>query len=201
MKKIIALLILTFTLLIISNVESSAQCTSCPGNTTPTSFPITLATGCVAYVHYCFDCAPTGHPVAQFCMVAIPNNASCNGLVIDSDFFKTIREEMMKNLSSICSNVWGSVPPCSTSTRYSLEIVMTNCMEVIDDFNNPGYRILKPCDADPGLCSKEYEVCWNGSEWEVDVKSVNFESGECDYLPFELNQYSLPSWCTSIGCE
>ena len=118
MKKISALLILTFTLLIISNVESSAQCTSCPGNPTPTSFPITLATGCVAYVHYCFDCAPTGHPVAQFCMVAIPNNASCNG-----------------------------------------------------------------------------------SEWEVDVKSVNFESGECDYLPFELNQYSLPSWCTSIGCE
>ncbi len=201
MKNFISLLIITFSLLIISTAESYAQCTSCPNNSTPTAFPITLASGCEAYVHYCFDCSPTGHPIAQFCMIAIPRDNACNGITINSEFFKVIREKMMEDLSSICSNVWGTPPPCSTLTRYSLEIVMTNCMEVLDHPTDPNLIIIKPCDAEPGLCSKEYEVCWNGTDWEVKVISVNFEPGECDYLPFDLDPFSLPSWCTSIGCE
>lgn len=201
MKNFISLLIITFSLLILSNEESDAQCTSCPAGSTPTSFPITLATGCVAYVHYCFDCAPSGHPIAKICMVSIPRVSACSGILIDSQFWIDIRREMMKDLVTICSNAWGSVPPCSTSTRYSLEIVSTECMEVIDHPTDPGLLVLKPCDLEPGFCSKEYEVCWENGVWNETIKSVNFEPGECDYLPFELNPWSLPSWCTSIGCE
>lgn len=201
MKKIIFSLIITFTLLILSNVESKGQCTSCPGNTSPTAFQITLKTGCDAFIHYCYDCAPTGNPIAQFCMIAIPNAPSCNGITIDAQFWRDVREAMMIDLASICSNAWGQIPPCSTSVFQSLEIVIANCMEVIDHPNDPTLKIIKPCDAEPGLCSKEYEVCWDGNEWISTVTSVNFEPGECDYLPFQWDRHSLPSWCTSIGCD
>lgn len=201
MKKIVFSLIVTFTVLILSNNESIAQCTSCPGNTTPTAFAITLKTGCTAYIHYCYDCAPTGNPIAQFCMISLPNNPNCNGITIDAQFWKDVRDSMMINLATNCSNIWGQVPPCSTSTFQSLEIVVANCMEVIEDPNDAEIILIRPCDAEPGLCSKEYEVCWDGDEWVSTVTSVNFEPGECDYLPFELDIYSLPSWCTSVGCE
>jgi len=201
MKNFISLLIITFSLLIISTAESYAQCTSCPNNSTPTAFPITLASGCIAYVHYCFDCSPTGHPMAKICMVSIPRVSACSGIVIDSQFWIDIRRAMMVDLNTICSNAWGNIPPCSTSTRYSMEIVSTECMEVIDHPTDPELIIIKPCDLEPGFCSKKYEVCWDNGAWLENTISTEFTPGECDYTPIVLDPWSLPSWCTSIGCE
>jgi hypothetical protein len=201
MKKILIFSILTFTLLLFSNVESKGQCTSCPSGFVTTAFPITLKSGCEAWVHYCYLCSPTGNPVAQFCGIYIPKTTACNGILINDAFWEMLREEMMIDLVySACFDIYGELPPCSTSFRKSLEIVVADCMEVYEDVTSPEIVILRPCNADPGLCTKEYEVCWNGTEMESNVVNVNFEPGECDNLPFVFDIFSLPTYCFSSGC-
>ncbi len=88
-KKLFISLILSFSLLILSNVESKGQCSSCLSGMTPASFVFTLSTGCQITVNYCWKCPTPPHlpGAATLCNISIPSG-NCIGIVIDVTFFK-----------------------------------------------------------------------------------------------------------------
>lgn len=72
MKRILFSLIFTFSLLILSNVESKGQC-SCPSGYTHTIDTVNINGTCELYVEYCYKCDPhTLYRSVQICNIIIP---------------------------------------------------------------------------------------------------------------------------------
>jgi hypothetical protein len=93
-------------------------------------------------------------------------------------------------------------PPCNAPGPWShtAEITSADCWGMEDDLENMVVKIV-PCDADPGLCYKEYKYCWNGTELIKDfVRSELLQEGECDesqtpITPIMGNSYPCWSSC------
>ncbi len=179
MKNFISLLIITFSLLIISNVESSAQCTCPPAN--QKTFNMTIpGTSCQVTVVYCLDCQPTGHASMELCHVINPYDNPCIGMAIDAAFWIAVKKAMVLDAAIIC----GNIGPCPQRKIY--EIYDAACKRLV--FVNPPdqvpYILLEPCPADPGICKQEFELCWDGFNFNVNVSApVLIETGECNYQP------------------
>jgi len=124
MKKIIFSLFITFTLLILSNVESIGQCPSCPSPYS--SYSTTFSNGsCTLTVNFCLDCAPTGHPVMSICSITVPN--SCSSVNVNASLWNLARNEMLVKAVSVC----GGVGPCPQ--RVAIDIYQAQCWQLEND--------------------------------------------------------------------
>lgn len=160
MNKFFITLIFTFSLLILSNVESKGQCASCPTNFTPKVVNVTI-NGCNVTIHYCKFCHPTGHPEAKLCGVYFPT--TCGNIVIDYDFWYQVREALILDMSIDCLE---SIGPCPERTSFSIEEGF--CLGIYpDDPQNPTEYVIKNCDGQAGTCYKEYEVCYENGEFSI----------------------------------
>ena len=180
MKNLISLLIITLSLLILSKEESDAQCTCPPAN--QKTFNMTIpGTSCQVTVVYCLDCQPTGHASMELCHVIIPNSYHCYGIPIDAAFWASIKQSMVFDAAAYC----GNIGPCPQKVVY--EVYDAACKRLV--FVNPTdggapYIKLEPCPADPGICKQEFELCWDGFNFNVNVSApVLIETGECNYQP------------------
>jgi len=173
MKNVFLLLIITFTLLIVSNVESKSTC-SCPTNYTPQTFTVTLPSGCVVDINYCLFCQPTGHPILELCSVTL-YTGSCTNINVDFNFWNLIRTEMIKHGVTNC----GNVGPCPE--RVTMDIYQATCLKLVNDWDNGMVHIVS-CDLEPGKCIQEYEVCYVGLQLQITKigNAVVIEEGECD---------------------
>jgi hypothetical protein len=189
MKRIFLILILTFTLLILSYVESNGQCSSCPTNFTPKSVNLNLGGGCFVTIHYCSYCHPTGHTEGKLCGVYIP--VTCGVITMDYAFWWKVREAMILDMATICEDEIG---PCPERTSFSIEEGFCYGIYPNHPQNPTGYNI-KPCEADPGQCYKEYEVCYEGTELIYTVVDTYIVPGDCDVMEFDFDPNDPPYYC------
>ncbi len=194
-KKLFISLILSFSLLILSNVESKGQCTCPNSNYQQASFQMTLANGCPITVNYCRLCHPTGNPEARLCSIEIPyTNINCQNMVIDSYFWAQVRLEMVKYIYYNCISL--EVLPCPHQTL--VDIYSASCYYMLD---NPIAQMIeiKPCPYDPGLCLQEWEICYDIDEDIVTYSPKGepylLEEGNCSGPPPIIEYISTPSDC------
>jgi len=146
-KKLFISLILTFSLLIMTNVESKGQCPSCPSPYTNHSVNHTLTTGpnagCEITINYCLFCHPSGHAESRLCSVTIPYTTNpydpCFGMTLDANFWNEVRHAMIFNSAVVCGNI-GPCPYRVVFTTYQ-----ANCMELTIDWGVFPIFVIKPC--------------------------------------------------------
>jgi hypothetical protein len=188
-NKIIISFMLTFTLLLVSNVESNGQCASCPSGYSPQSVPLDLGSGCVITIYYCMLCHPTGHSEAKLCGVFIP--ITCGVIDIDMNFWKMVREALIIDLATACDDEIG---PCPERISFSIEEGF--CLGIYPNHpTNPTGYIIKNCEADAGTCYKQYQVCYVGSALTYHVVNTYIVPGDCDFMEFEFDPNDPPYYC------
>lgn len=178
MKKIFFSLIITFSLLILSN-EESIGC-SCPQNYSFKSYLITLPnTNCVIQFNVCIKCSPTGNPEVRFCSVYIDiNDPSCTNANINPVDWSNMKKEVMGLVLKDCPET--QIPPCPTQSNWTANYYEAFCLEAI--YNGVEERVeLIPCDVSPGLCETQYSACMNNGQIVVTIQSGPSvsETGDC----------------------
>ena len=178
MKRIFYSLILTFSILILSNVESNGQCSCPPAN--QVSFNMTLPSGCKITIVYCRDCQPTGHASMELCHVIIPYSGACIGMAIDQAFWLEVKKAMVFNAAAAC----GNIGPCPQKVVYEIYDAACKRLVFVNPPDQPSYIKIENCPNDPGICKQEFELCWDGFNFNINVSNpVLIESGECIYQP------------------
>ncbi len=152
MKRIFYSLILTFSLLILSNVESNGQCSGCSSPYASQTATYVYNSSCSITINFCLDCSPTGHPIMKLCSITIPYNSNCYNIPIDPTFWNNIRNEMLIKAALVC----GTFGPCPQ--RIAADIYQATCWKLENDWELGMVHIV-PCDEEPGSCMQEYEVC------------------------------------------
>lgn len=191
MTKFILTLFITFTLLILSNVEGKGQCSSCPSGYTSESVNHTLSNGCEVTINYCLFCQPTGHGAVRLCSVTIPYTNDpfdpCYNLVIDGIFWDEVREAMTFNSAVEC----GNIGPCPQRMNY--EVYQASCMQATIEWTPyPPRYVLKPCPQEAGECMQEFEICWEPTGFKITKQPpVLLDPGECSPAPISLDPDDL----------
>jgi len=202
MKKIIFSLFITFTLLILSNVESIGQCPSCPSPYVSASFQFTLPNGCGPItVNYCRDCSPTGHPIVKLCSVEIPYYITqCQNLQLGYSFWDEVKRQTLLNMYVYCINL--EILPCPQRTV--VEFYNTNCMTVEADITSQFWNLV-PCEQDAGICMQEWTLCWDYNQpgegklvLERNGSAVIIEEGSCGFTEPILNSQTFSYPCFNI---
>jgi hypothetical protein len=191
MKKIFISLILTFALLILSNVESRGQCASCPSGYVPQQVNLDIGGGCIVTIHYCMLCHPTGTPEAKLCGVYIP--VSCGVITMDYEFWWNIRKKLITDLAIKCSYS-GEIEPCPQQNVFSIDEGFCYGIYPNHPTNPTGYDI-KPCVGEAGECYKTYEICWEGSDLKLKVINQTIIPAGCDVMEFEFDPNDPPYYC------
>ncbi len=69
------------------------------------------------------------------------------------------------------------VGPCPQ--RVAIDIYQASCWKLENDLENQMVHIV-PCDEEPGMCLREYEVCYNGGTLTITIGDTSvIEEGEC----------------------
>ncbi len=185
MKKLILSLFLTFTLLILSNVESKGQCATCPSGYTSKSVNHVLSNGCEITINYCIFCGPTGHGAMKLCSITIPYHAApnpCYNMVIDGSFWQEVKHAMVFNAAVEC----GNIGPCPQRVNY--EIYQASCWKLDIVWGQFPRLEMKPCPLEAGECLQEFEICWNPTGFVIDPKPpVLIDPGECTFQPIPID--------------
>jgi hypothetical protein len=193
MKNIISLLIFIFALFIMSNVESNGQCASCPSGYTGYSLSYVIpATSCTITVNYCLLCSPTGNPVVRLCSIEVPHISACNNLILNSGLWDMIRTQTLKDAVNYCTGI----PPCPT--RKTMELYQADCFKLENDYIN-GRVLILPCDAEPGECYQEYEICWESGNLNISKVGTPIltDEGDCGPEFIEIDPDDLFEGCFS----
>lgn len=129
MKNIISLIILTFALLIASNVESKGQC---PTGYTQQIITINMG-GCLYDVNVCYKCpSPTSHfPDAEVIvvdMVKQPTNPPCNnGWTTEQELSYARNYFNTGQFIWYFACLWAEIPPCPTPSSIDFHVLWPNC--------------------------------------------------------------------------
>lgn len=177
MKKIFLSLLITFALLILSNVEGKGQACSCPTGYSTVSFDYEYNSSCTLTINLCVMCHPTGHPEIRLCGVTFDyGNSKCDQITIDPNFWAEIRKQSVLHVNGNLCNI--GVGPCPQLATY--EYYNGMCKEIINDtFNDLIY--IRNCDGEAGLCISESYLCWNGSELIYTANPPHYvDDGDCD---------------------
>jgi hypothetical protein len=175
-KKLFFSLILTFTLLIISNVESNGQCTDCPAGWFNYSFVYKSSRyDCDITVHYCTNCAPHGFTEIKICNLIIPTD-TCS-ITLNPLFWENLKKAVVVQSLSEC-NMLGIVPPCSTFSRTQVIVTSADCFRAEFDDIAEVANIL-PCEEDEGECVQEFSVCFNGTDYILTF-TPGTPDGDCE---------------------
>ncbi len=156
MKKLFISLILTFTLLILSNIESNGQC-----ETGYTSKTVTIQAGnCEYYVEVCYKCEvhfPGTVRINKFWLVdSTCNNALDIDLVVNT-FYITMRDGAFI-YSNFCPDGLYNTPPCGGGYN-QFEIHYAYCWQQWYRHNGDGpVREYWPCE-DNANCTETFKVC------------------------------------------
>ncbi len=111
MNKFFITFFLTFTLLILSNVESKGQCTDCPMGWFNYSFVYEVpGTDCEITVYYCTNCAPTGHVTVHICNIIVPYE-DCE-IQLNPGFWDGLKKAAILDALTKC-DLLGAAGPCS----------------------------------------------------------------------------------------
>jgi hypothetical protein len=195
MKKLFISLILTFILLILSNVESNGQCSSCPSGYESKSFQATLpGSSCIVTFNVCVFCAPTGNPQVQFCNAYFPSSCFSNQ-VSAFDWF-LMKKEVMGKILMDCET---EIPPCSTMSKTASEYYEAACL--IASFNGAENRIeFQPCNSTPGTCRTDFAACVEDDEIVIEITGgpTVTDTGDCGPAVLNLNPLILPMACFSF---
>jgi hypothetical protein len=196
MKKIILSLILTFTLLILSNVESKGQC-----ETGYTSKTLTIQVGNCDYgVEVCYKCE-LHHPgtirMKKFWLI----DSNCvNSLDIDivvNSLYLEISDGSFI-LTNFCPDGLYNTPPCNEQgTSYNeFTFYYAYCWQQWYRSNGVAFvREYWPCEENAG-CEERIKVCWDEDEEEF-VTDREVISPPQD-PPCELQWFEV-TWPTTLG--
>lgn len=194
MKKIILSLIITFTILILSNNESIAQCPS--GFTLKT---VTLTIGPCDYdIQLCYKCGITNPGEVTIVDIKLKDN-SCTPLPLEQVFDGIYAS--ISNYQFIYTELCPSynAPDCDDQSDVYI-INHWNCWEaeLVEYFGDTTY-VYRPCNYD-SYCKEYAKFCWDPiSETYIKTYHDIVQIGEpnCDdteiwevTLPTQLNQVS-----------
>jgi hypothetical protein len=173
MKKFILTFILTFTLLILSNIESNGQACSCPTGWFDYSFDYVVpGTSCTITVNFCTNCAPTGHTLIELCNIVVPYSSACE-ITLNPPFWTQLRNALAVNAIISCDL---GTEPCPG--RNQTIVSHGACMKL--EFDDIAQEVtIEKCDQDPGVCETEIFVCWNNQYIPI-PQSTSSTGGECD---------------------
>jgi len=194
MKKIIFSLIITFTILILSNVESNGQCPS--GFTLKT---VTLTIGPCDYdVRLCYKCGLANPGEVSIVDITLKDD-SCTPLPLEQVFdgiYATLNNYQFI-YNELCTSY--SVPNCPNLSDI-FTVKWWCCWEVerVEYFGEETYK-YRPCNYD-SYCIEYLQFCWDAIEEVYEqhyYDIVSFGSPDCDEtevweitLPTQLNQTS-----------
>lgn len=184
MKNFISLLIITFTLLIISNVESRGQYT-CPTGFTSATITMNIG-GCNYDVFICYQCDPTfpgyvevkdiiKHPTTPPCI------SSFNGSQI-AQFVYTYLTSGDFMFSNLC--FWNKLSPCPY-WGHDISYEFTTCWkEDINTtwFNEPTTAIVPCIPSDK--CIVTYEYCIKGDKINKNLRNLQFVNNNASCLEY-----------------
>jgi hypothetical protein len=189
MKNFISLLIITFALLVMSNVESKGQCAS--GYSSKT---ITLTLGnCDYVIDVCYKCEVT-NPGSVYIRQITEVDSSCNNaLPIDQIIAQAYAEISTGAFiySNLCIDSWYDAPPCNGGTAYKeFEIIFNYCWQI--RLGDNGYEYI-PCE-DNATCIEKLKYCYNTITQEYDkILPSTFSSPQTPPCELEVNEITLPS--------
>ncbi len=190
MKKIIFSLIITFTLLILSNVESNGQCAS--GYSSKT---ITLTLGnCDYVIDVCYKCEVT-NPGSVYIRQITEVDSSCNNaLPIDQIIAQAYAEISTGAFiySNLCIDSWYDAPPCNGGTAYKeFEIIFNYCWQI--RLRDNGYQHVFefiPCE-DNATCIETLRYCFANPGYTKLTSS--YSSAQSPPCELQLNEITLPT--------
>lgn len=200
MKKLFLLimLILAFT----TNELKAQSC--CPSGYTQVTFDkfyvdsTGTTTTCKIYITYCYLSAPSGFVYVNLCYITL-DPTSCPINVASEHFMSWIENEVLQHSGTI-----HTYPPCSAPppNSHTYEYTAAVCWGM-EDINIEGYPMVRliPCPAAPGLCYKEYKICFDGTKIiEIFIRAEVIDEGDCDeattpIFPTLGNTYSCWNSC------
>lgn len=185
--------------MILSNVESKGQCSSCPENYSPVSYTIDFpgVNGCEVTFYFCTFCPPTGSPQVTFCNASF-KMPECT-VTITPAMWLELKKEVMGLVLEDCE--FSGIPPCPTWSYQAVDYFEADCLIGIQYSN--GDVGFEPCPNDPGVCKIEFAACMDGDKIKVDVISgpTAIDEGDCGPAVVNLGPYTaLPSACFTL-CE
>ncbi len=183
MKKIVSFIIITFALLILSNVESKA---SCPTDYTSQTMTINVG-GCQYYVDVCVLCpSPTSHypdegGIIVNSFIKVPTNPPCINGMSDNDVI-----DYLYNYMHTGQFIWyfaclydGRIPPCGGQggeSKIQYHVLWPNCWKIdhVPWYHVP-YTGMVACE-DDSFCRTWTTYCVNNGDLEP-VQQWNLPEG------------------------
>lgn len=201
MKKIISFLIITFALLIISNVESKGSCAS--GFTQDT---VTVTIGnCDYLITVCFKCAVTNPGEVYIKSIAEVDSSCNNALPIDQIIDQAYSEISNGSFiySNLCIDSWYDAGPCDGSpTNYSQFIIhFSYCWQIKNRYNGSEYiDDYIPCE-DNAECTETLTYCFNASTGKYDkVLPSTLSSAQTPPCELQFFEITLPGIGQTSEC-
>lgn len=177
MKNVFLLLIITFSLLIVSNVESKGQC---PTGYTPQTITLNIG-GCNYDISVCVSCpSPTSH---------FPNEGSiiigeiveqvtippCNNGWTEEQIINYVKNYMdTGQFMWYFSCFWSEIPPCPKESIL-FHVLWSNCWRAYQTtWDSSPTRGMQPCGE--SYCRSYYTYCQHGGMLKI-VYQQNIKEG------------------------
>jgi len=196
MKNFISLLIITFSLLIISNVESKASCSSGYSSNT-----ITMTVGTCDYiVEVCYKCEVTNPGKAYISRFWLVDSSCTNTLDIDIVLGQIYLEISNGSFiySNLCIDSWYGAPPCGSGYKEFI-IIYSYCWQQWYRYNGDiNVREYWPCD-DNENCEELVKYCFDSDPPPGEIITLSKTSLDPPQSPpCELQWYEI-TWPSILG--
>ncbi len=192
-KKLFISLILTFTLLILSNEESNGQCPS-----GYSSKVVTIPVGpCDYKVEVCYKCEIHHPGTIKINRIEIVDTSCYSGLNIIQILLQIYTEISTGGFiySNFCIDSWYDAPPCTeplNESAYSQFIISYSyCWQVRHRHNGiePIFELI-PCEENAS-CTETIRYCFNGSDY-IKIGST-FSNPQNPPCSLQFHQITWPS--------